>query len=130
MEDRVVPLARKQERRRTFRGPEGKVKEAIAAELDQIGAYYFMPATGGYGNSGVSDFCGCYRGRMFQIEAKANEKLDATALQKSNGTKVTRAGGIAMLVRSKTQAKEAREYLQYGLWKGEPVPEHLLLGED
>jgi hypothetical protein len=33
--------------------PEGKVKARLKAMLDKLGIYYFMPATGGYGRSGI-----------------------------------------------------------------------------
>ena len=35
--------------------PEAKVKKKVAAVLKEFGAYYFYPATGGYGKSGVPD---------------------------------------------------------------------------
>ena len=41
--------------------PEGKVKKKIVAYLKEIGAYYFFPATGGYGKSGVPDIVGCLK---------------------------------------------------------------------
>jgi hypothetical protein len=33
--------------------PEAKVKRVITNQLKALGAYYFYPATGGYGRSGV-----------------------------------------------------------------------------
>ena len=36
--------------------PEAKVKEKVKKALKNMGAYYAMPATGGYGSSGVPDF--------------------------------------------------------------------------
>ena len=35
--------------------PEAKVKKVVVAQLKQLGAYYFYPVTGGYGQSGVPD---------------------------------------------------------------------------
>ena len=35
--------------------PEGKVKKKVVEQLKQLGCYYFFPATGGYGKSGVPD---------------------------------------------------------------------------
>ena len=35
--------------------PEAKVKEKVVAKLKELKAYYFFPATGGYGKSGVPD---------------------------------------------------------------------------
>ena len=35
--------------------PEAKVKKKIVEQLKALGCYYFFPATGGYGKSGVPD---------------------------------------------------------------------------
>ena len=35
--------------------PEKKVKQTVVKILKEIGAYYFFPATGGYGRNGVPD---------------------------------------------------------------------------
>ena len=43
--------------------PEAKVKKVVAQQLREIKAYYFYPATGGYGKSGVPDIVGCYKGK-------------------------------------------------------------------
>jgi Holliday junction resolvase len=53
--------------------PEAKVKRVITKQLKEMGAYYFYPATGGYGRSGVPDIVGCYKGRFFGIECKAGK---------------------------------------------------------
>jgi hypothetical protein len=45
--------------------PEAKVKRKVTEQLKSIGAYYFFPATGGYGKSGVPDIVGCYDGKFF-----------------------------------------------------------------
>ena len=42
--------------------PEAKVKKKVVAVLKELGAYYFYPVTGGYGQSGVPDIVGCYQG--------------------------------------------------------------------
>jgi Holliday junction resolvase len=54
--------------------PEAKVKRKVTDQLKLIGAYYFFPATGGYGKSGVPDIVGCYNGKFFGIECKAGKK--------------------------------------------------------
>ena len=38
--------------------PEGKVKKRVVEQLKALGCYYFFPATGGYGKSGVPDIVG------------------------------------------------------------------------
>jgi len=77
--------------------PEGKVKKKIVEQLKTLGCYYFFPATGGYGKSGVPDIVGCYKGKFFGIECKAG-KNTATALQEKNLSDIALAGGVAAVV--------------------------------
>jgi Holliday junction resolvase len=56
-----------------------------------------MPATHGYGTSGVPDIVGCYKGRMFAIECKAGDNK-ATALQYKNLEEIQAAGGFAFII--------------------------------
>ena len=81
--------------------PEGKVKKKIVAYLKEIGAYYFFPATGGYGKSGVPDIVGCYKGKFFGIEVKAG-KNTATELQKMQLKLIADAGGLATVTNEHT----------------------------
>ena len=69
----------------------------ITKQLDSLGCYYFFPATGGYGKSGVPDIVGCYKGKFFGIECKAG-KGKTTALQDMHLSKIAIAGGIAEVV--------------------------------
>ena len=80
--------------------PEKKVKDKVAKVLKQLGAYYFFPATGGYGRSGVPDIVGCYNGKFFGIECKAG-KNTTTALQELELEKIRKAGGIGLVVNEK-----------------------------
>ena len=80
--------------------PEGKVKAAVKKLLDQRNIYYFMPATGGYGRSGVPDIVGCYRGIFFAIETKAG-KGTPTALQERELKQINDAGGMACVINEK-----------------------------
>ena len=77
--------------------PERKVKDKVKKILKEIGAYYAMPATGGYGSSGVPDFLVCYRGRFFGLECKANGGK-TTALQEKNLEDIRENGGVAFVV--------------------------------
>jgi Holliday junction resolvase len=77
--------------------PEVKVKRKVTAQLKALGCYYFFPATGGYGKSGVPDIVGCYNGRFFGIECKAG-KNKPTALQEKNLADIAKAVGIALVV--------------------------------
>lgn len=77
--------------------PEGAVKKQVRATLDYFGAYYFLPATGGYGRSGVPDIVACYRGRFIGIEVKAGSN-EPTALQQRELAIIKKKGGIAVVV--------------------------------
>jgi Holliday junction resolvase len=77
--------------------PEAKVKSRAKEILDKLGAYYFMPATGGYGRSGIPDIVGCLNGVFFAIECKAGKGIP-TALQEREINKIRNAGGHAWLV--------------------------------
>jgi hypothetical protein len=90
--------------------PESKVKAEVKKILDSLGAYYFMPATHGYGRSGVPDICGCLNGRFFGIECKAG-KGKTTALQDRELKRISTAGGIALVV-DETGLATLREDLQ------------------
>ena len=77
--------------------PESKVKAKVKKVLKELGAYYVMPATGGFGNSGAPDFVVCHKGRFFGIECKAGRNT-TTALQDHNLYQIQKAGGTAMVV--------------------------------
>lgn len=77
--------------------PEAKVKAKAKKILDSLGAYYFMPATGGFGRSGVPDIVGCLNGVFFGIECKANGNKP-TALQLKEMRKIMDAKGYCVVV--------------------------------
>lgn len=77
--------------------PEAKVKKKVKDILAKHGVYYFMPATHGYGSSGVPDIVACMQGRFVGIECKANGGR-ATALQMKNLMQITDNKGISLLV--------------------------------
>lgn len=76
---------------------EAKVKKRVKEVLNALGAYYAMPATGGYGSSGVPDFLVCYKGKFIGIECKAGGGK-TTALQEKNLRLIQEAGGEAFVV--------------------------------
>ena len=78
--------------------PERKVKGAVVSILKAHGAYYFFPATHGYGRSGVPDIVACVNGRFMAIECKAGNNLP-TELQLREIEAIERAGGMAFVVR-------------------------------
>ena len=77
--------------------PEKKVKDKVTKILKEYGAYYFFPATGGFGRSGVPDIIACHKGVFIGIECKAG-KNTTTALQDRELEKITAAGGITLVV--------------------------------
>ena len=77
--------------------PEVKVKSKVKSVLKNLGAYYVMPVTGGYGNSGAPDFLVCYKGRFIGIECKAGRNKP-TALQEKNLREIEDAGGVGLVV--------------------------------
>lgn len=76
--------------------PEGKVKAKVVRILKDEGVYYFFPATGGYGRSGVPDIVGCVDGCFFAIECKAGRNKP-TLLQVNEIESIRRAGGVAVV---------------------------------
>lgn len=77
--------------------PEKKVKDKVRTILRDLGVYYFMPATHGYGSSGVPDLIACIQGKLVGIECKANGGT-TTALQEKNLMDICANGGIAIKV--------------------------------
>jgi Holliday junction resolvase len=79
--------------------PEAKVKAQVVKILKEEGAYYFFPATHGFGRSGVPDIVCCLppRGAFLAIECKAG-KNKPTALQLYEIEQIRRAGGRALVV--------------------------------
>jgi len=77
--------------------PEGKVKKKVKEVLTNLGAYYVMPNTGGYGSSGAPDFLVCFQGHFIGIECKAGDN-SLTALQLHHGMYIGEAGGRWIMV--------------------------------
>ena len=78
--------------------PEGKVKADIKKFLMRVGAWFCMPATGGFGKSGVPDFLVCWKGRFFGIEAKAPGKSgNTTPAQDQQLKEIEEAGGHSLV---------------------------------
>lgn len=76
--------------------PEKRVKDKVVGILKDEGAYYFFPATHGYGRSGVPDIVACVSGRFLGIECKAG-KNKPTALQVREIESIRKAGGAAVV---------------------------------
>lgn len=76
---------------------ESAVKKKVKEILTDFRAFYFMPATGGYGKSGVPDIVGCVNGKFFAIECKAGGRF-LTALQKKCITDIDIQNGKVWVV--------------------------------
>lgn len=87
--------------------PEAKVKKKVKEILKELGVYYTMPVTGGYGNSGVPDFIACFKGRFYGIECKAGGNKP-TALQWKHLADIEAAGGVALLI-DETNVEDLRK---------------------
>lgn len=83
--------------------PEKKVKDSVRKQLNARYVFHFMPATYGFGASGIADIIGCYLGKFFAIECKAGGN-QPTALQVKNLQRVSDAGGYALVVNEKNLA--------------------------
>lgn len=84
--------------------PEGKVKDKVKRLFKAMDVYYAMPATGGYGASGVPDFLVCLKGKFIGVECKAG-KGKPTALQLKNLAEIEASGGIAVVVNEENLAQ-------------------------
>jgi Holliday junction resolvase len=89
--------------------PEKKVKDKVRKILTESGVYNFMPATHGYGRSGVPDIIACCNGRFIAIETKAG-KGTTTALQDRELDLIRKSGGVAMVI-NEDNLDELRLYL-------------------
>lgn len=76
--------------------PEKRVKTKVESILKGEGAYYFFPATHGYGRSGVPDIIACVNGHFLAIECKAGGNKP-TALQVREIENIRAAGGVAVV---------------------------------
>jgi hypothetical protein len=92
--------------------PEGKVKKAMTEGLDQLAAYWFFPATHGYGRSGVPDIIACIDGKFWGFECKSDSGT-ATGLQLLEIEKIQEAGGRALVVRGVEGAEMALALVEF-----------------
>jgi Holliday junction resolvase len=77
--------------------PEKKVKQKVVKILEEAGAYYFYPVSGGYGASGVPDVVACFKSKFIGIECKAGTNVP-TALQLKNLAQITKNGGYSLVI--------------------------------
>lgn len=71
---------------------EADVKHAVKKILEDFGCFYFMPPSGAFGRTGISDFIGVLDGKFFAIETKFGSNKP-TPQQLRFGEKVMQHGG-------------------------------------
>lgn len=98
--------------------PEAKVKAKVKALLAKHKVYYFMPATHGYGSSGVPDIVACMQGKFIGIETKANGNAP-TALQIKNLMSIVDNGGISLII---DETGVGMFSMMLDTWKSNGVP--------
>ena len=77
--------------------PETRVKRKVTDILRKYDAYFFFPASNGFGRAGIPDIIACYRGQFIAIECKAG-KNKPTALQIRELRAIEDAGGYALVI--------------------------------
>ena len=79
--------------------PEGKFQDKVIKYLKSLDNCWHMKVFGGgtFQRSGIPDIIGCYHGRFFALELKA-EKGRPSELQLYNIKKINEAGGYARLL--------------------------------
>jgi len=77
--------------------PETKVKRKVTLILNKYDAYFFFPASNGFGRAGIPDIIACYRGQFIAIECKAGKNI-TTALQRRELGAIEDAGGYALVI--------------------------------
>ena len=90
--------------------PETKVKRRVTVILNKYGAYFFFPASNGFGRAGIPDIVVCYCGQYIAIECKAG-KNTTTALQRKELRAIEDAGGYALVI-NETNIEQVEAVLQ------------------
>ena len=90
--------------------PETKVKRKVTDILKKYDAYYFFPASNGFGRAGIPDIIACYCGQFIAIECKAG-KNTTTALQRRERGTIEDAGGSALVI-NETNIEQVEAVLQ------------------
>jgi hypothetical protein len=91
--------------------PESKVKLKVKAVLSSHGAYYFFPASNGYGHAGIPDIIVCHYGYFFAIECKAGNK-QPTPLQERELKRIREHGGVALVI-NESNINDIEQYLNF-----------------
>jgi hypothetical protein len=94
--------------------PEGRIKARLTKLLKQLNVWYFFPASGPMGRSGIPDVICIVDGLFIGIECKSDPSKKPTALQVRVGEEITQAGGAWFLIRSNEDIKQLGELIMSG----------------
>ena len=83
---------------------ESKLSRKIMAELEKRGAFCFKVHGSVWMMAGLPDIVCCYKGQFLTFETKMPDGGDASPIQKIVHSKITKAGGLVVVVRSVEQA--------------------------
>ena len=83
---------------------ESKLSRKIMAELEKRGAFCFKVHGGPFMVVGLPDIICCYRGRYLAFETKTPNGGKTTPVQRLVHSKIVKAGGVAVVIRSVEQA--------------------------
>ena len=92
--------------------PEGRIKHKLDRALKALGVWYFKPASGAFGRSGIPDYILCVRGHLVGIETKADKTKKPTDLQAQCMKKIEEAGGKCFVVYDEATLKLVEEYVE------------------
>ena len=81
------------------KGPESIFQDKVIKHLKSLDCCWHMKVFGGgtFQRAGIPDIIGCYHGRFFALELKA-EKGRPSELQLYNIDKINKAGGYALVL--------------------------------
>jgi Holliday junction resolvase len=81
---------------------EAKIVRAMADLMRSRGVWFIKTHGAGFGRAGVPDFVACVRHRFVGVEVKTTASSSrTTSLQERELTQITRAGGVAAVLRSR-----------------------------
>lgn len=98
---------------------EKKIVNNTLTYLNSRGGFWFKVHGGPFQLAGIPDIIGCYRGRFIAFEVKRPGK-NPTQLQAYMLGRITRAGGVALVIRSVTDAQRVLTEIDLLLGGEEP----------
>lgn len=91
-------------RKETMTQPESRLSRKIITELTKYGVFAFKIHGGPHMMAGLPDIIACVGGKFVGLETKTPSGGDATPIQQFVHSKIRKAGGTAIVVRSVDEA--------------------------